>query len=98
MSHRGGCGAVTGAAAARREGPPGPARREGGGAGGVRAGPPPAGPYSPAGSSLQKSQTHAAFMLLVGVLRTYASPASQTPPRRPGDVPASCPAVTSTVP
>ena len=29
MSHRGGCGAVTGAAAARREGPPGPAGREG---------------------------------------------------------------------
>ena len=93
LSHRGGCGAVTGAAAARREGPPGPAEREGCARGRRR----PA-LHSPAGSSLQKSQTHAAFMLLVDVLRTYASPASQTPPMRPGDVPASCPAVTSTVP
>ena len=48
MSHRGGCGAVTGAAAARREGPPGPARRERAAgacaAGGVRAEPPPGRP------------------------------------------------------
>ena len=54
MSHRGGCGAVTGAAGSRREGPPG---REG--ARGAAARP---ALRSPAGSSLQKSHTHAAFM------------------------------------
>ena len=51
MSHRGGCGAVTGAAAARREGPP---RRGGRGARGAAARP---ALRSPAGNSLQKSHT-----------------------------------------
>ena len=53
MSHRGGCDAVTGAAAARREGPPGPARREGtrGGRGARGAAAAPA--LRSAGSSLQ---------------------------------------------
>jgi hypothetical protein len=50
MSHRDGCGAVTGTAAARREGPAG---REGC----ARSRRRPA-LHSPAGSSLQKSYTH----------------------------------------
>ena len=63
MSHRGGCGVVPGAAAARREGPPEPARREGqaGREGCARNRSRPA-LHSPAGNSLQKSHTYAAFM------------------------------------
>jgi hypothetical protein len=59
MSHRAGCGAVTGAAAARREGPPEPAGREGC----ARSRRRPA-LHSSAGNSLQKSHTHAAFKSL----------------------------------
>ena len=62
MSHRGGCDAVTGAAAARREGPPGPARREGpAGREGCAREPQAAGPVLAGRQLTQKSHTHAAF-------------------------------------
>ena len=61
LSHRGGCGAVTGAAAARREGPPsrrgGKGQRGGRGARGAAA-----GSSALAGNSLHRSLTHSTFV------------------------------------